>query len=362
MVKKLNRSNASLLQNHPVKVLQFGKGNFLRGFADWMVDILNEKAGFDGAVQIVQSNSIETDSRFEEQEGLYHVVINGISNGSATRDIRLVRSVEGVINPFRDYAEFLRAGENPNLSFIISNTTEAGIVFDATDKTPEVLAKTFPGKLTALLLHRYRHFNGSTQKAVAVLPCELIERNGETLRDTIDQYIKHWKLDEGFRTWIHEHTLFCNTLVDRIVPGFPKEHAADIWRETGYEDHLLVSAEPYHLWVVQPLGSQAMAEKLRRDIPFERAGLNVRFTDDLTPYRTSKVRILNGAHTCMVPVAWLQGLRTVKEAIDDPTTGKFIAEAIDQEIIPTLDRAEDELRQFATDVMDRFRNPYIRHE
>lgn len=362
MLKQLNRSNALLPQDKPVKVLQFGKGNFLRGFADWMVDILNEKAGFNGAVQIVQSNSTETDARFETQDGLYHVVVNGIHNGSAMREIRLVQAVSGVINPFLSYGDFLKAGENPDLSFIISNTTEAGIRFDATDAGPDVLAQSFPGKLTALLLHRYRFFRGDKQKGVTVLPCELIEANGATLRDTIDQYIRHWNLDEGFHAWVHEHILFCNTLVDRIVPGFPKDDAPEIWRQTGYMDPLLVAAEPYHLWVIQPLGTPGAVEKLRRDLPLAEVGLNAKFVADLTPYRISKVRILNGAHTCMVPVAWLRGLRTVKDAIDDPATGKFIQDAIGEEIIPTLDLPEGELRHFARDVVDRFRNPFIRHE
>lgn len=363
MQKPLNRATASLPQNKPVKVLQFGKGNFLRAFADWMIDILNEKAGFNGAVQIVQVNSVDDDKRFAQQDGLYHVVINGIRNGKAVRETRLISAVDRVINPFTEYDEFLKAGENPHLQFILSNTTEAGIAFDVTDERAEVPAKTFPGKLTALLYHRFKFFDGDPSKAPVLLPCELIERNGEILRDTMLRYIAHWNLPESFGKWIAEHAGFCNSLVDRIVPGFPKDKIDEVWKETGYRDDLVVSAEPYHLWVIEPVDSKNFTvEKIASMLPFDRAGLRVKFTDNLAPYRTSKVRILNGAHTTMVPVAWLRGLRTVKDAIDDPVTGGFVREALEKEIIPTLGLPAAELEQFAADVIDRFRNPYIRHE
>jgi tagaturonate reductase len=357
MIQKLTRSATSHLQQKPVKVLQFGKGNFLRAFVDWMVDIANETSGFNGAVQIVQSNSTEDDLRFHDQGGLYHVVINGIRNGIPVREIRLITCVSGVINPFADYNTFLKAGENPDLRLIVSNTTEAGISFDASDAGPEKPSRTFPGKLAALLLHRYRFFGGDPSKGVTVLPCELIERNGEMLRNAIDQYITHWRLEEGFRKWVHLHTGFCNTLVDRIVPGFPKEEAQAIWEQTGYRDDLLVAAEPYHLWVIQPLGD--MPEII---VPLLNAGFDIKVVGDLAPYRTSKVRILNGAHTCMVPVAWLAGLRTVREAVEDPVTGSFIRDIIRHEIVPTLDMPVQELSKFADDVMERLQNPFIRHE
>lgn len=363
MQKKLNRATASLPQDKPVKVLQFGKGNFLRAFADWMIDIMNEKAGFNGAIQIVQVNSVSDDDRFAQQDGLYHVVINGISDGKAFRETRLISAVDRVINPFTEYDAFIKTAENPHLQFILSNTTEAGIAFDQTDTNVDVPAKTFPGKLTALLFHRYRFFNGDASKAPVLLPCELIEGNGEALRKAIYQYIAHWNLPDEFKEWIHDHAGFCNTLVDRIVPGFPKDDVEQIWQETGYRDELVVSAEPYHLWVIEPVVSKGFTmEKIREVLPLDQAGFRVKFTNDLAPYRTSKVRILNGAHSTMVPVAWLHGLRTVKDAINDPAIGGFIREAIDEEIIPTLDLPEAELKQFASDVIERFQNPYIRHE
>lgn len=356
MLKSLNRTTAAKPQQHPVKVLQFGEGNFLRAFADWIIDLMNEKAGFNGAVQIVQPIAQGMGAMVNVQEGLYHLVLNGIQQGKPVREIRLITSVTGVINPFENFQQYVSAAENPDLKFILSNTTEAGIIFSEKDNNPKTLPETFPGKLTLFLHHRYQHFKGAADKAVILMPCELIEKNGEALRHAILQYSSHWKLEAGFADWIKGPTLFCNTLVDRIVPGFPKETIHEIQTETGYEDNLVVTAEPFHLWVIEaPDGVQKL-------FPADKAGLQVKFVKDLTPYRTRKVRILNGAHTAMVPVAYLHGLRTVREAIEDKTVGVFVKKVLEEEIIPTLDLPQKELEQFASDVMERFQNPFIRHE
>jgi tagaturonate reductase len=362
MLEKQNRTTANRPQNRPLKILQFGEGNFLRAFADWMVDIMNERAGFNGAVQVAQPIAQGLGQKLNAQDGLYHVVLNGIQGGQARRDIRLVSCLSGVINPYNDYAAFLKGAENTDLRFIISNTTEAGITFDEKDRLQDAPASTFPGKLTALLYHRYQFFKGDQTKTVTVLPCELIEKNGETLRQTILQYIAHWNLPDGFKKWIADDTLFCNTLVDRIVPGYPKDNISEICEEAGYEDGLVVMAEPFHLWVIEPKGSAEAIATLRRELPLEKAGLEVKIVEDLAPYRTRKVRILNGAHTTIVPVAYLRGLRTVREAVEDSYTGDFIRKAIGEEIIPTLDLSREELEKFASDVIERFQNPYIRHE
>jgi tagaturonate reductase len=363
MLKKLNRSTASAPQTRPVKVLQFGEGNFLRAFVDWMIDIMNEKADFNGAVQVVQPIAQGMGNMVNAQDGLYHVVLNGIQQGKPVREIRMISSVAGVINPFEDFQAYLKAAENPDLKFVISNTTEAGIAFDAKDTDANALPDSFPGKLTVLLHHRYKHFKGAAEKALTIMPCELIEKNGETLRNTILQYIQHWKLDNGFKEWITKDTVFCNTLVDRIVPGFPKDTIREIQQEIGYEDNLVVTAETFHLWVIEPCKAAGVTtETVRQSFPADKAGLQVKFVTDLTPYRTRKVRILNGAHTAMVPVAYLRGLRTVREAVEDAFVGDFIRKTVHEEIIPTLDLSKEELQQFADDVMERFQNPFIRHE
>lgn len=362
MLKKLNQSTVGVPQRYPVKILQFGEGNFLRAFVDWMVDLLNENAGFGGVVQIVQPIAQGMGQKLTEQDGLFHVVLTGIRDGRSVNEVRLVRSVANVVNPYENYNDYLRAGENPDLRYVVSNTTEAGIAFSEDDRGPDSLPHSFPGKLTALLLHRYRFFGGDPAKALTILPCELIEKNGEALREAILRYIVHWKLEDDFRKWIVDDTVFCNTLVDRIVPGFPRDNIRDIWDKTGYEDDLVVKAETFHLWVIEPKADEAKVARLRNSLPFESAGLSVKFVDDLTPYRSRKVRILNGAHTAMVPVGYLRGLRTVKETIDDPFTGAFVRKAIAEEIIPTLDLPRQELERFAHDVIERFQNPFIRHE
>jgi tagaturonate reductase len=353
---KLNRENAQSSVNYPVKVLQFGEGNFLRAFVDWIVDILNEKTGFDGSVQVVQPLPQGMGDLLNSQEGLYHVILQGIKNGRPSKEARLIQCVKGVINPYQDLPSYLKSAESGHMKFIISNTTESGIAFSAADQSPDKLPDSFPGKLTLWLHRRFEFFGGDQSKGMVLLPCELIEKNGEALRNTIIQYIEHWKLSNEFKNWILKHNTFCNTLVDRIVPGFPKENIKEIQSELGFEDQLVVTAEPFHLWVIEG------PEQVRKFFPADQAGLQVVFTNDLTPYRSRKVRILNGAHTAMVPVAYLKGLRTVREAMEHREVGNFIKESITNEIIPTLDLPDAELKQFAHDVTERFLNPFIKHE
>ncbi|WP_224999014.1 tagaturonate reductase [Cesiribacter sp. SM1] len=355
-MKTLNRHTANVPLQFPVKVLQFGEGNFLRGFVNWMIDLMNEKAGFAGSVQVVQPIEQGIVHLINEQDGLYHLLLNGISGGKPVQEQRLISCIAGGINPYGKYNEYLALGENPDLEFVISNTTEAGIAFVNTDVNMDSLPDSFPGKLTALLYHRFKYFNGAADKALTIIPCELIDKNGEALRNAILQYARHWELPQSFSSWITEHTVFCNTLVDRIVPGFPRENIKEIQQELGYEDKLVVKAEPFHLWVIE--GPDAVKDAF----PADKAGLQVKYVKDQSPYRTRKVRILNGAHTALVPVAYLQGLRTVREAVEDKQAGNFIREAIFKEIIPTLDLPEEELEQFANDVIERFQNPFIRHE
>jgi len=356
MLQKLNRETAGINQTYPIKVLQFGDGNFMRGFMDWIIDILNERTNFNGAVQIIRPLRNTKDVRKFEQDGLYHVVERGLLNGKVISNSRLITCVTRAINPYTDFALFLKSAENPDLQIILSNTTEAGITFSTNDKSIYSMPESFPGKATLLLYHRYNFFNKDINKGVVFIPCELIEKNGDSLRAVILQYIDTWNLPNDFKEWVITCNTFCNTLVDRIVPGFPKSDAPEIQQSIGYEDMQLVIVEPYYSLVIEA------PDHVRKMFPTEQAGLNVKFVADVTPYRISKVRILNGAHTALVPVAYLKGLRTVKESVLDPSAGEFIHQVIYGEIIPTLDLPEKELKQFAADVIERFQNPFIRHE
>jgi len=357
-MKPLNRQTAQITTQHPIKVLQFGEGNFLRGFVDWIIDILNEKTEFNGYVQVVQprDRSRRIIEALQQQDGLFHVLLNGIQGGKPTQEKRLTTCIASALNPYDDYNAYLKCGENPDLAFIFSNTTEAGIAYDGQDTSIDAIPASFPGKLTALLYHRFRHFHGAADSGLTIIPTELIENNGDALRHIVLQYAQTWALPPEFSSWIKEHFTFCNTLVDRIVPGFPEDNIQEVQQELGYADKLVVTAEPYHKLVIEAPASVQQA------FPTDKAGLQVKFVSDLSPYRILKVRILNGAHSALVPVAYLQGLRTVREAVEDEKAGAFIREAIFNEIIPTLDLPEAELKQFANDVLDRFRNPFIRHE
>ncbi len=363
MLQKLDRKTAGIKHDYPVKVLQFGDGNFLRGFMDWMIDLANEKAAFNGAIQIVRPLRKGKADKSFEQEGLFHVAQRGLQNGKTISETRLISCVKSVVNPYADFNSFLKAGENPQLQLVVSNTTEAGITFKASDllgeqvgNTSTELPETFPGKLTLLLYHRFNFFKKDVAKGLTCIPCELIEKNGTQLRDTVLQYIKHWNLPDDFKAWIILHNTFCNTLVDRIVPGFPKDAADEIQKQIGFEDNQLVMAEPYHLLVIEA------PDHVRKIFSIEQTGLHTKFVNDITPYRIRKVRILNGAHTVLVPIAYLRGLRIVNDSINDSFVGEFTRKAIEEEIIPTLDLPEDELKQFAADVLERFQNPFIKHE
>jgi tagaturonate reductase len=343
-------------KSRPVKVLQFGTGNFLRGFADWIIEILNEKTDFDGSIHIIQSHGISIPEDFVKQNYNYHVFVRGFQNGKVIVEQKLITSIDGVSNPKLDYSLFLELAKNPDLELIISNTTEAGIVFDENDADPKNVPATFPGKLAALLFERFTFFEGDKIKSLTILPCELIENNGDKLKECVLKYAQMWNLPKEYFIWIDASCFFCNTLVDRIVPGFPKENVEEFEKKTGFEDHLAVVAEPYHFWAIEGPGS------LNDIFQTEKTGLNVHIVKDLQPYRLRKVRILNGAHTAMVPVAYLKRIRTVGEAMENPIISTYISDTIYKEIYPTLDLPKEELEQFAADVLDRFRNPFIRHE
>ena len=338
----------------PEKVLQFGEGNFLRAFVDWQIDELNKKTNFNGQVVVVQPRGKGKMERINKQDGLFTLLLQGVKDGQAVEERQVVNAISRGIDLFNDYASYLKLAHSPSLRFVISNTTEAGIVFDATDCLTHTPQKSFPAKLTAFLYERFTAFNGATDKGLVILPCELIEQNGERLKMYVLQYAKQWELTDAFTAWIELANTFCNTLVDRIVPGRPSE-AEKVEHQLGYKDELLVAAEHYYFWAIQGPAS------LKKELPFEEIGLHTIFVEDLAPYRTRKVRILNGAHTAMTPIAYLYGLQTVSETIENPVIGEFIKDMIFEEIVPVVQGNRAEIEAFAEDVLERFKNPYIAH-
>ncbi|MBB6218498.1 tagaturonate reductase [Anaerosolibacter carboniphilus] len=342
-------------KSYTEKVLQIGEGNFLRAFVDWIIYEMNKETDFNGSVVVTQPLKNGLIDKLNKQNGLYTLYLNGIKNGAVVSEHAIIDVISRGINPYNEFDQYLEVANNPALRFIISNTTEAGIAFDENDQLEDKPQNSFPGKLTFLLYHRYKNFNGDPTKGFAIIPCELIDKNGEKLKEIILKYAKLWNLEDGFVDWINKANTFCNSLVDRIVPGYPKEKIEEITKELGYIDDLVVEGEQFHLWVIE--GPQWVKD----EFPADKAGLNVLFVDDLTPYRTRKVRILNGAHTSMVPVSYLYGKDTVREAVEDPVVGKFIQDAVFEEIIPTLELSKKELQDFAQAVMDRFKNPFIKH-
>lgn len=350
----LNRSTANV-NTYTERILQFGEGNFLRAFANWMIHEMNKKANFDAGVVVVQPIDQGLVKMLNDQDGLYTLYLNGIKNGKAISEHEIIDCIQRAINPYDNFAGYLANAKNPDLRFVISNTTEAGIAYNAEDSLEDTPQKSFPGKLTALLYKRFQEFSGASDKGLIVIPCELIDRNGDNLKRIILQYATEWKLGEEFVNWINEDNIFCNTLVDRIVPGYPRDKMDAITKELGYKDNLVVEGEQFHLWVIEG------PKEVKEEFPSEACGLNVVFTDDMEPYRTRKVRILNGAHTSLVPVGYLYGIEKVRESLEDAVVGGFLKDAIFNEICPTLDLSEEELNQFSNDVLDRFRNPYLEH-
>ncbi len=334
------------------RFLQFGEGNFLRGFVDWMIDRLNKENGYDGGVVVVQPVNVGPVVKFlNEQDGLYTLYLRGLLNGEKVEETRVVECITRGINPFEDTDAFYACAENPDLRYIISNTTEAGIEYKPDQDPNDFEALTFPGKLTTFMKKRY----DAGLSGFLLLPCELIDKNGDELKKCIKKHAADFGYGDDFIKWVDEENYFTNTLVDRIVTGYPRDTAAEMEKEYGYLDNVIDTAEIFHLWVIQ--GDKKYAEEL----PFDKLGMNVLWTDDVTPYKKRKVRILNGAHTMMVLAAHLAGIETVKEAMDDELIYSFMHKGLFEEIIPTLDLPKDELTQFANDVIERFKNPFIKH-
>ena len=326
------------------RFIQFGEGGFLRGFADWMIQKINDTTEFEGNVVVVQPIELGMCDMLTAQNCNYTHIIRG-EEGVETG---IINVISRCVNPYRDFEEYLRLAEQPEMRFIISNTTEAGIVFSDTDKYTDTPPISFPAKLTLLLKRRF----DLGLDGFILLPCELIDRNGDNLKKAVLQYADLWEYSAEFKAWINENNVFCNTLVDRINTGYPKGENIEL----GYEDNMVNTSEYFHLWVIET------DHDLESELPFASAGLNVIVTKDaLEKYRTRKVRILNGAHTSLVPFALLSGFDTVKSCMDDKKMRAYLRKCIFDEIIPTLDLPKDELLDYAENVLTRFSNPYIKH-
>jgi tagaturonate reductase len=333
----------------PEAVVQFGTGAFLRAFADYFIDAANRAGTFGGSIVTVSSTGSQRNWVLTQQEGLFTLVTQGMEDGVASRSHRVIASVSRALSAHDEWDEVLAVARDPNLRLVVSNTTEVGIVLDESDRFDLRPPRSFPGKLTRFLAERARAFHYESSKGLVVLPCELIDDNGATLRGMVLALARRWRLGDQFETWVEEGVVFCNTLVDRIVPGVIAQDTEPF----GYCDGLVTSCESYALFAIE--GDDA----LRARLGFATVDPRIAVVPDVRPYRVRKVRVLNGGHTITVPVALLSGLETVGDACADERVGRFMRRAILEEIVPTLDVPNADA--FAHEVLERFANPYIRH-
>lgn len=327
----------------PEKVIQFGEGGFLRGFVDWMLQKLNDSGVWNGSVVVVQPIAQGMCDMLEKQNCMYTHIIRGVEGVEE----QVVDVLSRCVKPYDDYESYLALADDPGFRFIVSNTTEAGITYRAEDQLTDAPPVSFPAKLTQLLYRRYQN----KLPGFVLLPCELIDRNGDKLKQVVLQYAAQWELGADFIAWVENENHFCCTLVDRINTGYPKEALPEL----GYEDNMINTSEYFHLWVIE--GPEALSEEL----PFHKMGLNVIWTNELERYRTRKVRILNGAHTATVAYALLSGVPTVRDAMENETMLAHIRQCVFEEIIPVLTLPKEELTSYAEDVLQRFSNPHIKH-
>ncbi|MBR3646881.1 MAG: tagaturonate reductase [Paludibacteraceae bacterium] len=363
-MKALNKQTAPKAVA-PERIIQFGEGNFLRAFVDWIVWNMNAKTNFNGSVVVVQPIERGMAEWLNGQDCLYHVNLQGRLEGKPVNRLDRIDVISRALNPYSQNAAFMALADQPDIRFVISNTTEAGITFDPNCKFSDAPASSYPGKLTQLLYRRFKTFNGDMHKGLIIMPCELIFLNGHHLKECILQYIEQWKDDFGkdyahFKKWFLKYNYVCATLVDRIVPGFPRKDIAKIQKTVGYADNLVVQAEIFHLWVIERPENMTISE-LRKEFPADKAGLHVLIAESEAPYHERKVTLLNGPHTVLSPVAYLSGINIVRDALHHAIVGKYIKKVQYDELMQTLNLPMAELQQFAADVLERFDNPYVDH-
>ncbi len=350
--------NGYILEKAPEKVLQFGEGNFLRAFVNYWFDLANEKAGWNGKCVLVQPIAPGLAKMINEQEGLYTLYLRGSQNGQKVDDMRVISSVSRCLNPYEaeDYKAMMEVAVSDDLEIIVSNTTEAGIVYDPACQLSDIPCASFPGKLTQVLYARYQ----AKKPGVIMLACELIDNNGKELLKCVNQYIEQWGMEEGFKNYVNNECTFCGSLVDRIVPGRIRDpqEVAELEVKHGYADPLLDVGEVFGVWVIEG------DEKLNDVLPFRKAGIEdkVFVTPDMTPYKKRKVRILNGAHTGFVLGAYLGGYDIVRDCMHDKNVLGFMNKMLLDEIVPILPLDQEDCRNFAAAVQDRFNNPFVNHE
>ena len=360
-VKALNGQSVERVAR-PIKILQFGEGNFLRAFVDWQVDIANEMGVMDAGIAICKPRPNRSQTKgiieiLKEQDCLYHTYLEGIKEKKPMKEVRLIKSVQCAINPYEEYEAYERIILSPELKIVISNTTEAGIRYEEGDDLTACPPRSYPAKVTALLYKRFKHYGGDPTKGLCVICCELIEDNGSTLREYVLRHAAYNGLEQEFVEWVEQHCSFCDTLVDRIVPGFPSDSIGEIKEELGFDDNLVVKGELYHLWAIGGSDYKRVMELL----PLDKAGLNVIFMPSIKQFRDKKVRILNGSHTGMVTMALMMGCESVMEAFNTPAIEKFVNDMVAEEVIPMIDEDQAELKEFAASILERFYNPYIKH-
>lgn len=342
--------------NYPEKVLQFGEGNFLRAFVDWMIDKANRDGIYHGSIVLCQPIAQGLKDMINAQDGVYTLAMRGAENGQPVENIEVITSVSRCINPYENYEDLMEIARSADLEVVVSNTTEAGIAYHAGDKLTDRPPVSFPAKVTAFLYERYKAFHGDPEKGLLFLPVELIDNNGAELKRIVLQYAQEWDLGQEFTDWVNTANEFTSTLVDRIVTGYPRDEISYFEEKLGYKDNIIDTSELFNLWVIE--GDKKWADKL----PVHKTDANVIWTDDVKPYKKRKVRILNGAHTSTVLAAYLAGFDIVGDFMKDDTVRTFMNDVIYKEVIPTLDLPKEELESFAAAVNDRFANPYIKHK
>ena len=354
-MKRLNRT-LHQTKDRPIRIVQFGEGNFLRAFIDNFIQILNDKELINSNIAVVQPMPFGRIDAMKEQDGLYTLFLDGISKGEVVKQHQIIDVISQLIDPFKSLNVYLDLAKSKDLEVVISNTTEAGIAYVSEKLDANTTPQSFPGKLLLFLKTRFDAFDNKKEASLDIVPCELIDYNGDTLKAILEKLAIFNDYSKDFIDWLLNENRYYNTLVDRIVPGYPRDNAKEIEASLGYLDHSIVKGEIFHLWVID-----GPTEHLKKVLPFDQSGLSVHFVESIVPYKQRKVKILNGSHTALVPVAYLAGKRAVRESVEDQLLNQYLNQFIFNEVVPTIDLPKKEMDAFAKSVLERYKNPFIHH-